>query len=500
MASKQSLLTFRDGMTFSDLQRTVAERDDLLAQYYVGRERYVDRALNREDEASVFIGPKGVGKSAVLQMVRLDQESRGNTGRVIEIAPDDLAFNALVNVQSRTPLLNRPGDNQWLFTSLWDYVFSVELLRRESPSKGGVASILKSLFGTKHELEQKKLLQLTLNDDGTQSTMTDKMLALVHEIELEGTYGDVNVTAKVELEDSALRSSDLKLLQLINNVAKSLPQTIKHEYFILIDDLDLHWTGSPLQNAFLGAMFFSIRKLSRASHIKFVASMRERIFREIELEERDKFSPLVCKVRWDREAVLEMVYKRIAFPLKITPQKIIKSLFPPNAFDRMLDCTDGMPRESIRVVVRIISEAVSNGSYSVTEKDMNDGIVAFSKDRLDDLASEYLRTYPSLSIVLRQFAGGHKDFNIEHVRESAFKVADIESQTGELQDTQWATCGVDDPLSFTRSLLRTRFLMLKDGRTSKPRFATEHEILMLDEEKWYSIHPMYAPGLGLAGT
>jgi len=500
MSSKKTLLTFRPGMTFSDLQKTVAERDDLLAQYYVGKECYVERALNREDEASVFIGPKGVGKSAVLQMVRLHQQNSGNVDRLIEIAPDDLAFNALVNIDTRTPLLSSPGKNQWLFTSLWDYVFSVELLTRESSTKTGVAGILKSLFGTKHEKEQKKLLQLTLSDDGTQSTMTDKMLALVHAIEIEGKYEGAELTAKIELEDSAIRDSDLNLLQLINNVAKSLPKTLKHEYFVLIDDLDLHWTGSPLQNAFLGAMFFSVRKLSRSPNIKFVASMRDRIFRDVELEERDKFSPLVCEVHWDRETVLEMVYRRIAFALKITPDKIKKSLFPSGAFDHIWDSTDGMPREVIRLTVRIISEAISNGSISVTEDDITAGTFAFSKDRLGDLASEFLHVYPRMTVVLRQFSGGHKEFNVEHLREVAFKVADIESQTKELEDVAWATCGVDDPLSFARSLLRSHFLLLKDGRAARPRFATDDEILMLDTEKWYGIHSMYGPGLELAGT
>jgi len=278
MTSRHSHLNFREGRTLSDLERTVAERDEMLAQYYVGRERYVDRALNREDEASVFIGPKGVGKSAVLQMVRPTQNSYGNSDRVIEVAPDDLAFNALINIESRTPLLSGPGNNQWLFTSLWDYVLSVAILTKESKTKAGVAGILKKLFGAKHEKEQKQLLNLTFSDDGTQTTMTDKMLALVKAIEIEGKYQGSGVSARIEVDSAAIQSSDLKLLQLINNVGKSLPQTITHEYYVLIDDLDLHWTGSALQSAFLGAMFFPIRKLSRSKNIKFVVSLRDRIF------------------------------------------------------------------------------------------------------------------------------------------------------------------------------------------------------------------------------
>jgi len=98
---RKATLPFRSGFGIGDLEKTVAERDDLLVNYYVGQEKYVSRALNRDDEAAVFIGPKGIGKSAILQMVRLDQIASGNSSRIIEIAPDDLAFNALVNIGDR---------------------------------------------------------------------------------------------------------------------------------------------------------------------------------------------------------------------------------------------------------------------------------------------------------------------------------------------------------------------------------------------------------------
>ncbi len=245
-------LAFRSGYTASDLRRLVAEKDDLLSQYYVGEDTYVSAALNREDQTTFFIGPKGVGKSAILQMVRLREASSGNSARLIDVSPDDLAFNALVNITSRTPLLTHPGQNTWLFTSLWDYVLSVEVIRREHASATGLATFLNLLFGGKHEREQRQLLHASVSDDGHVMTMTDKMLALIKEIELEGEYGGVSVKGRVELgNDANKRGTDLQLLALVNSVARQLPKELKHDYFILIDDLDLHWTGSDVQNAFL---------------------------------------------------------------------------------------------------------------------------------------------------------------------------------------------------------------------------------------------------------
>jgi hypothetical protein len=77
MKKLKDYLAFRPDHGFGDLERIVAESDDSLAYYYVGHELYLSRALSRDDKASVFVGPKGVGKSAVLQMVRLQEDANG---------------------------------------------------------------------------------------------------------------------------------------------------------------------------------------------------------------------------------------------------------------------------------------------------------------------------------------------------------------------------------------------------------------------------------------
>ena len=71
-----------------DLGRLVAEEDQNLKSYYVGREFYLNRALDMTDPVIFFMGPKGIGKSAVLQMIRLEKSHDIN--RIINISPDDL--------------------------------------------------------------------------------------------------------------------------------------------------------------------------------------------------------------------------------------------------------------------------------------------------------------------------------------------------------------------------------------------------------------------------
>mgnify|MGYP003666342872 CR=1 FL=1 len=494
-----SPLKFRDGFAFADIDASVAEEDANLAQYYVAKERFVDRAVNREDNASVFIGPKGVGKSAILEMVRSHAAATGNESRLIEIAPDDLAFNALVNIESRTPLLQSASQSQWLFTSLWDFVLCAEILHREKRTYNAIERIVTAIVKDRDQRQRDKLLALTLDDSGKQLSLTDKMLALVDAIEMEGGYENASLKARVEIRDPQERSDDLRLLQLIANVAKQLPRSIEHDYFVLIDDLDLHWQGTPLQNAFLAAMFLSIRKMSRESTIKFVASLRKNIYREVTLEERDKFAPYVCEVSWSRDDIKRMSEKRMSFALNVAERSVWGRLFPESAFDFIWDNTDGMPREVLRLTVMCVEQAIRNGESSVSPDSINLATRLFSESRRDELASLHQFRYPNLGLVLRQFLGQRKEFDASALQEVGMKITDLVERNQALADLDWATAGFEDPVSLGRPLLDAGFLMIKDGRSAVARLPSDDDIQLLDCSKWYSIHPMYHAGLGLDG-
>lgn len=496
---KQNLLSFRKNFNISSLSSTVAEDDPNLAQYYISPESYLDRALDREDQCSVFIGPKGAGKSAVLQMVRNHGIVTGNSNRIIDIAPDDLAFNALLNIDTRTPLLSSPGQHQWLFTSLWDYVLCAELLQRDSVDRGTLESLLRTILGAKNQQQQKQLLKLTLNDEGKQNSMTDKMLSLISAIEIEGSYGDGKGKARVELIEPTPTNTDLQLLQLIANVAKSLPKSLTHDYYILIDDLDLHWTGSPLQNAFLASMFQTIKKLSRSSSVKFVVSLRKAIYREISFSERDKFHDYVCEVEWQKKQIQQMVNARISFGLNIAEKRIWTELFPPNSFDFLWGNTDGMPREALRLAILCIEKGIKNGEKWISPDTINDATFAFSEARRDELASQFNFQYPGLSYVLRFFSGRPKEFDSDIIQEVGMQATDLVDKNTNLRDMSWATCGFADPLALARALLHCGFLLLKDGRSARARVPDEVELQMIDKSKWFAIHPMYHSGLGLDG-
>ena len=102
-----------------------------------------------DDPISFFIGPKGVGKSAILQMIRTERKSE--TKRIINVTPDDLSFSALANIQATNPLFADITKQEWLFKSLWDYVLLMELWSRETPS-GQRFQWFKKLFNLFYKL------------------------------------------------------------------------------------------------------------------------------------------------------------------------------------------------------------------------------------------------------------------------------------------------------------------------------------------------------------
>ncbi len=499
MGKKQAnYVRFQKDRTPADLGRLVAENDDLLPYYYVGKEKYVSRALNLDDPASVFIGPKGVGKSAILQMVRNDRDNYGEIARLIEVAPDDLAFSALANIDSRTPLLATARQNQWLFTSLWDYILSIEILKREYPQRMVLTNLIEKLFAKREQRQVDKLLKLAFQDDGTpKQTLTHHMLSLINAIEIDAELGWAKGKARVEVDNArhAQATSDLEILSLINDVAKFLGKQVQHPYFILIDDLDLHWTGSDLQNAFLGAMFLSMRKLSRTRNVKFVVSLRDNIFASIELEDKDKFRDAVCQVGWDTSSIKEMVVQRLAFALTCPAGKVWDGLFERGAFETLFGHTTGMPRELIRLALCCVDVARRNDHRRVWGEDVVAGIRAFSVERLDDLNSLYKYRFPNLGYVTRRFRGRAKEFDVSVLEEVAFELADeVEKQPSVRHN--WAGGFIERPLELARLLLEIGFLQIKDRRGQRPRTALEYDRDTVNETNWYAVHPMYAPGLG----
>ena len=489
---QRNFLMLKPDARLADLGRPVAEEDPHLADFYVGRERYLDRALDKEDPAVFFMGPKGVGKSAVLQMVRSERQS--DVRRLIEIAPDELAFSALANVEASTPLLREAEHNQWLFKSLWDYILSVEVLKRESRD---LSSIFTLVFGGKPYKAARQLLQISLADDGSKRNLIERLLQLVKEVEVSGSSGDTTLSGKLTLGNSSTRPGEqLHLLSQVNQVAKSLPSLLKHDYYVLIDDLDLHWTDRPLQNSCIAALFSALRQLNRPPHLKFVVALRDDIYRRLPITDKDKTRGSICDMEWEESSVKQMLEVRVATVLSCARADVWSRVFPKRAFHSWWSVTNGLPRELIRMMALSIEEADRRGHTRVDDGDLRAAILKFSEERIQDLASEHRHDYPGLDDLVRKFAGWPKEFDVSRLGDFAAQLfIDVDDRNARYS---WAGGFGENAAGLAKELLTCGALLFKPSRTAAPqRFNPSED---LPDDFWLAIHPMYAPALGLVGA
>jgi ABC-type phosphate transport system ATPase subunit len=490
---KKSITVLKRG---SDIGRLVAEDDTNLKSYYVGREFYLDRALDMEDPIIFYMGPKGIGKSAVLQMIRL--EKAHDVKRIINLSPDDLAFSAFANFKIESPIVGDIAKGQWLFKCLWDYVLLMELWERENSGVQDRWSKFKKLFRSRDEKRIQRLFNITITDQGKAISLTDRILQLIKEVELSAQSQKVGISGSVKVEPAG--SGQFQLLSEINHAVKTLPSILRNEYYVLIDDLDLYWENEPSQNALIAALFLSLRRLSR-NPVKFVVSIREDIYRCLPLADKDKSRDRLCRMEWDLKNIKEMMERRIVTTLKCSPHDIWGNLFPENHFEVLAKYSTLKPRELIRLVGLCMNRAVINDHKRVHDEDIAQALRQYSIERIGDLVSEYSFVYPKLDIVLQKFFGGKKEFSFKTLDVIATELAVDALEHGNFgMPWQWAGGFDERAEDFAHLLIDIGFLKVKVNRTAIPQRYNSSVMGPINSIMWFAVHPMYAPGLSLLGT
>jgi hypothetical protein len=482
-----------------DLGRLVAEQDENLLEYYVGSERYLDRALRMSDPTVYFVGPKGIGKSAVLQMVRLRKPTEDK--RIVNISPTSLAFSALTNLEATSPLLDDASRHQWLFRTLWDYVLALEILTREFPTQNAILDWIKGLFRDRHETEARKLLKISIGDDGHPEPMSRSFLAILREIELSVDVKGIKLAAKGTVEREAPKDmSKFGLLSLINTVAKNIFKILRHPYYILIDDLDLDWRDTPIQNTLLAAMFTSLKNFNVPPNLRCLVAIQERIYNELPIEHKDKFRDAVLEMSWDAASVRDMVETRLRANLDNSVGVAIwGTVFPEDGFERIWSATTGKPREAIRLASLCIDQARNQSHASVHEEDIHTAIRKFSGEKVADLGSEWNHKYPGLNALVKHFSGWKREFQLADLSDLAATVA-LRVMDDHHLPYAWVGGYGENPLGLARILLECQFFLYKRSRTDEAHIFDLSYHREITEEDHVAINPVYAPGLGLIGA
>lgn len=476
-----------------------AEDDPNLATYYVDTRNYLARALDFDDPAIVFRGAKGTGKSAILKMVEFRRQS--DELRLVRISPDDLAFSALANVEVESPVMQSAVRNQWLFKCLWDYVLAVNLLRREHRATNTLSDLIGNLFRGDDVRQARKLLSLALNDDGSPPpNFTETMLKLVREVQVawEAQGGRVEATARMQPLERP--PQHLHLLNMVNQVAKALPRLLNHRYHVLIDDLDLHWHNEANQNALIAALFAAMARMRLSGVAKFVVAIREDIYRELPIEDKDKTRDWICDIGWDKGTLREMVEKRFRVLHNLNPSQLWQDLFPDQAFNRFIEYSHGRPRELLRHMQVAIQRACDAGHDEVTQVDVSSSVRDVSQERLEELEQEIDHFFPGFRWVVQHFAGKPAEFGLDVIRDVAETIAlELEDDHRSVPH-RWAADFHKDPKQFAHDLVRAGFLLVKTSRKAEPQDRCDPQFLAGLSDPWFAIRRVYAPAIGVLGT
>jgi hypothetical protein len=335
------------------------------------------------------------------------------------------------------------------------------------------------------------------------ASLTERILQLIKEVEISGEFAGARVEAKATLDSSRRGTKDdsLRLLSLVNSSAKRLPDILRSDYYVLIDDLDLHWVNSPTQNSFIAALFTSLRHFSRPPRLKCVVALRDNIYRALPLIDPDKFHDAVCEVRWDLPTVQRMLEARIEFKLNVARSEIWGGLFPEDAIHSIWMNSDGRPREAIRLANLAVTVAADHGHPSVSTDDLSSAIKKFSEERLREVASEWQFKLPGLEYFLRRMAGWPKEFPLSRFKEILDLICvEIPLKEPGSEKYEWLYGFAGDTRGLARILIEHDVFLWKASRTDRAVAYDPKHFFEVNDDTWLAIHPMFGAGLGLIGA
>lgn len=380
----------KDSFRDLDFGGDVAETDHHLSEYFVSTDAY---QKCRNGDASVVIGPKGSGKSAIM----LALSKSADIGWSIVITPEIFATSVL-----KTFVEDHSGlwDEQEAFVSTWIFTILVEVFRQvcnrpRARNRGALRRI------------REFLRKNTQYNDVDLFTRFITRLSRIEALKV----GELEISLKTRELQKLYSLEDV--YALVPDLRKALDQDI----VVLIDELDQGWDNSDHSNRFVSALMqAAMRVQGLAMRVRVVAFLRSEIFDLVakQLVHLDKLRSRIEHLSWSHNALAALILRRVAFSSRITltnaEPEWISYLLPEAAdgmsgFQYLLSRTTMRPREVLQYIRLAHSISVSLGSDTISRRALLSAEDQFSEWKLDHLCAEYRYIYPELGVVLTAFRG-----------------------------------------------------------------------------------------------
>lgn len=379
-----------------------AEHDTALQQYFFENDMFRGVVMGR---TRILIGNRGSGKSAIFKMLAKKEQAGGTL--VEEITPSDYMYDFLKN--SRQFDSNAEWARLGAYTASWKYVILVTAMR---------------LLHARHKNlkaspEHANRIKVFLRDNADEHLMSPvdllvkflKKFASVSKLTFEG----------IQFEDKSGQLEKLYKLDHIRHVIPSISELTRHtKVLILFDELDHGWDASDDSRQFIAGLFRAAIQINQQfPGIGVLITIREEIYQNIpELyDDAQKIRDIIEHVRWTPEELKVMIAQRIRHALEILFEKAIRvsttdSLWEyifekdieasgVSTFKYIVDRTLNRPRELIFFVNECLK--AHNMAEKIGRETIEKVERGYSKNRLDDIASEYKFQYAGLREVFETF-------------------------------------------------------------------------------------------------
>lgn len=367
----------------------VAERDVDLPKYFISTKAF-SRVEN--GSATVIIGPKGSGKTAILREL---QAKRGSANTIV-ITPEVFATSMLKQVIEANRGI---WDEDQAFVSTWIFTILVEVFKRIAANPKGVPS------------QTLKSLRAFLRDNAKYEEV-DLFTRFVGYLKrIEGV--------KVGDYELALKTRMLQELYSLAPLYELVPRLrgAGGEVLIMLDELDQGWDNSDHANRFVGSLLKAAIKIqSLGIRAQVVTFLRLEIFELIkgQLDQLDKLRSSIETIKWTDGELAELVVRRAAHSLNFSQSRtgfeldVAASLFEGqfgrmNGFEYLLSRTSLRPREVLQFLKRAHQLAIESGVHKITPEVLLKAEEELSNWKIEHMQSEYAHIYPRLADVIWAF-------------------------------------------------------------------------------------------------
>lgn len=459
--------------------------DGLLREGFIPTTAYSEVITGRKN---LIIGRKGSGKSAIC--MRLAENDPGPDKSCL-ITPDDAAGEELrrfvlggLTAQSAKALL-------------WRYVFAVHaakyLVRHAADAlhrrrRLVSVSALERFLQDNGELAEHGLYhRIARASRGLVSSFSLEAFGVKVAVNGNNAPQGVQASRQLDVVESGVRQAfdDLGCAQ-------------KHgPLLVMVDQLEQVWSGDPDGESLIIGLLLAGKHaaLAYGGSLRCVLFLRSDIYDTLEFSDADKFHSDEIRINWTDGMLHQLALTRAGLALgrRLEPDELWGEVFPattsgePTA-DYLFTRALPRPRDAIQFLNQCRDAALANGHHRISERDVLDATLVFSRWKVLDLAKEYGTRFPFLGALLTVF----RDAGYELTRMSIAELFqpfqdDLRHQYGEYQH-------FFDPDAIIELLFAVGFLGVRRTHSYVYAGTTERSIMPYESE--FCVHPCFRPALG----